>query len=578
MSWPYAYTLYIWPMLGSAVISVVLAVYGWKHRSAPGAAAFAVLMLCNALWAVFMGIEVAATTESAKVLWFEAEAMAAVTAMTALLISAIGYAYPGRLAARRIQWALAAFILVVLLGIPTNDLHHLYWTRIWFDGFVRFERGPLNPPLLVYMLLLPALASLLFLRLALRSRGIYRGQALLLFAGSMLPPLTSLLRAAAINPVAPLDPLILIMNVSGLFYLLAISRFGMLSVVPLARDSVIERMADGLLVLDPEDRVLDMNPAVCRALGLLPGKSVGRPIWQALAAYPQLTRLIQQQTDAESEITLDDPAPRCLRVNIATLTRAHGFKLGRRILFQDVTEQKQARELALEQQRALAALQEREHLARELHDSLGQVFAFMNIRGQTVRRLLARGDIATADGFVADMVTAAQEANTDIRESILGLRVSLSTQGLYPALSQYIKRYETSYGLRTELVWPDTLGDRAFEPAVEAQLLRILQEALTNARKHANAHQVRVVFSHQESGVCVSVQDDGQGFDPAKLPEGVGQGFGLRFMRERAAEVGASVTVHSEPGHGTEVLVQVPPKEEAKVGGEPTHADAARDS
>jgi signal transduction histidine kinase len=234
---------------------------------------------------------------------------------------------------------------------------------------------------------------------------------------------------------------------------------------------------------------------------------------------------------------------------------------------------------------ALAALQERGRLARELHDNLGQVFAFVNAQGQTVRRLLARGDISTADDYVARLVEVAREADTDIRESILGLRVSLGEQGLFPALAAYLERYERNYGIHTELSRPETLCDGAFEPAVEVQLLRILQEALANARKHAHARSVRVAFTVDDGRAQVSIRDDGQGLGPGQLSPGVGHGYGLRFMRERAEEVGGSLVVRSEPGQGAEVRATVPlrpmpPRPDTTTGSSPEseadHARAAR--
>jgi len=108
------------------------------------------------------------------------------------------------------------------------------------------------------------------------------------------------------------------------------------------------------------------------------------------------------------------------------------------LLLHDVTEQKQAEAQIVNQQRALAMLHERERLARELHDSLGQTFAFVNTQGQAIRRLLSRGDIATADEYVLRLVEVAREADMDIRESILGLRVAISGQGFFPVLSNIL--------------------------------------------------------------------------------------------------------------------------------------------
>jgi len=100
--------------------------------------------------------------------------------------------------------------------------------------------------------------------------------------------------------------------------------------------------------------------------------------------------------------------------------------------------------------------------------------------------------------------------------------------------------------------------DAVFEPLIEAQLLRILQEALTNIRKHAGANHVRIAFASENNCVRVTVQDDGLGFDPEARSDPFSEHVGLRVMRERAEEVGGSLQVDSTPGLGTCVMVKVP--------------------
>jgi signal transduction histidine kinase len=194
------------------------------------------------------------------------------------------------------------------------------------------------------------------------------------------------------------------------------------------------------------------------------------------------------------------------------------------------------------------------------------VFAFVNAQGQTVRRLLDRGDVPTAEAYVDRLIEVAREADVDIHESILGLRATLSEQGFFPAVAQYLARYEKNYGIHTELDKPETFDDRAFEPLVEVELLRIVQEALTNVRKHARARRVRIAFTSEDGWACVTVQDDGQGFDPGAPPAGLEERVGLRVMRERAEEVGGSLSLHSTPGQGTTVVVRVPLREDAEKG------------
>jgi signal transduction histidine kinase len=237
-----------------------------------------------------------------------------------------------------------------------------------------------------------------------------------------------------------------------------------------------------------------------------------------------------------------------------------GLQVGRLLRLRDVTEQKRTQAQILEQQRALSMLHEREQLARELHDNLGQVFAFVNLQGQTIHRLLSRGDLSTADEYVSRLLEVAREADVDIRESIIGLRATISENGLLPTLTQYLARYEKNYGIQTQLEGSELFIDGAFEPLVEVQLVRILQEALTNVCKHANARCVRIAFALEDGWARVSVHDDGRGFDPEASFAGMEEHVGLRVMRERAEEVGGSLSLQSASGHGTELIVRVPVK------------------
>jgi signal transduction histidine kinase len=94
------------------------------------------------------------------------------------------------------------------------------------------------------------------------------------------------------------------------------------------------------------------------------------------------------------------------------------------------------------------------------------------------------------------------------------------------------------------------------------QIFRIVQEALTNARKHSKAHNVQVKFESEDGRVLVVIQDDGHGFSPDNLEIVYGQHFGLQFMQERAGQLGGMLQVQSTPGKGTQVMLEVPTKEQ----------------
>lgn len=116
--------------------------------------------------------------------------------------------------------------------------------------------------------------------------------------------------------------------------------------------------------------------------------------------------------------------------------------------------------------------------------------------------------------------------------------------------------------LQTELIIADLLADVEFGPNVEAQLMRIVQEALTNVRKHARAQCVWITFEIGNGQAQVAIEDNGRGFDPALISPVDERHFGLRIMRERAEEVGGSIQVRSKPDQGTRVAVKVPLRQE----------------
>jgi len=342
----------------------------------------------------------------------------------------------------------------------------------------------------------------------------------------------------------------------------AIALFGyrILDPIPLARQTVIEQLQAGMLVLDLEGRVISMNPAVEIILNA-PAKQIeGKLARELLPVYPEKRLADSGETEIELSIG-EEPNLRYYTLRVWPLNDFRGLTVGLLLLLTDATEQKRTHAQILEQQRSLAMLRERERVARELHDNLGQVFEFVNVQGQTIHRLLGRGDVATADEYVGRLLDVAREADVDIRESIIGLRASRFEQGLLPALTQYLAKYEKNYGIQTQLEGSETFTDEMFEPLVEVQLLRILQEALTNVRKHANASCVRIAFASKDGWMCVSIHDDGRGFNPDASYAGMEEHIGLRVMRERAEDAGGDLSLNSTSGQGTELIVRVPVKE-----------------
>jgi len=197
--------------------------------------------------------------------------------------------------------------------------------------------------------------------------------------------------------------------------------------------------------------------------------------------------------------------------------------------------------------------EERQRIARELHDGLGPDLASLNLRLLTIRRLLEREDHPTA-GEIQEMAEQTQASIRDIRRLIQDLRpVALDELGLVPALREHLARCEQEHGLPLEFVARE--GER-LPASIETALFRIVQEAVNNVFRHAGARHVSVTLIREPHQVRLCIADDGQGFDPQRSRSS--KHVGLWSMRERVEQLGGRFEVRSTPGQGTTVTTVVP--------------------
>jgi signal transduction histidine kinase len=361
-------------------------------------------------------------------------------------------------------------------------------------------------------------------------------------------------------------------------YAIVVFGFRILDPLGAARLTVLRQMREGMIVFDNDWRVVSVNRAAEGVLGAPASQFRGRNWQRVLPDVRPPAAPAEEMPVGEvwlPALVANRDKARCYALNLSPLYDQRELRAGSLLLLLDITAQRRAQAQAQEQQRTLAVLSERERLARELHDDLAQVLAFVNAQGQATRLLLNQGDVQAADEHLARLIEVAQEADADLREAILGLRVPLPDAGFLPALRAYLRQYEKRFGISTELVTPAPIRDQAFDPLTEAQLLRIIQEALTNARKHAHARAVKVTISAHDGLARLVIMDDGSGFRPADEAANGCDHVGLRVMRERAEEVGGSLEVRSTVGRGTEVIVTAPARLSRAGGPEGGHGAVA---
>jgi signal transduction histidine kinase len=221
-----------------------------------------------------------------------------------------------------------------------------------------------------------------------------------------------------------------------------------------------------------------------------------------------------------------------------------------------------------EQIQELTVVQERERIARELHDNFAQTLGYFNTKIQAVRELLAAARTDAAMTQAEQLEKAARGLYSDVREAIDSLWSSASLEhGLERALVEYMSRFEHRTGIETELAQDGSLAFLQHGRRESAEVFRIVQEALTNVRKHAGATKAQVRFHRLDDHVELCVEDDGRGFVPGESLDG--ERFGLKAMRQRAESIQAHIDIDSSPGAGTRVKVLIPIAPAEAKGGEP---------
>jgi PAS domain S-box-containing protein len=555
VSLQYAFTPHVWPSIIAVLVMIALAAYSIKNRGVPGAIPFAIACLFGLLWSLALVLEFWEVDLEAKIFWRKFGVVWQLPSATAITFFLLEYARPKRWLNQRNLILLSIIPLLAILSILTNDMHRLFYVGFSFDGALVTKLGPIAQVFLAYVYFLSFLNLVILIWLFIRSPKNRWPVAIIVIGQIMLRILyfSDVTGNARYNfPYTAVGVALM-----SLVYAVVLFRFRLLGPMTLARQAVIEQIPIGMLVVDHQLKINSLNPFAERMLGVSGRHAKNKAITDVLDAYPQES--VDTEQDHQLDFKFVANGKVCdYQLDIIQLKDWRGNHVGQLLLLTDVTEERKSHAKILQQGRVLATLQERELLARELHDDLAQVLAFIDTQGQTIRRLLKRGDLEQADRYLERLVEAARGGEVDLRDSIHAMRQSLTEHGLIGTLEKHLESFVQVYGIRTELTRSEAFDHLVLDPMVEVQVLRILQEALTNIRKHADADQVSLKFDAKDHLVCVTVVDNGRGFDVSEGGIERDKHFGLQMMRERAAAIGGTIRLTSQREIGTEIKVCVP--------------------
>jgi signal transduction histidine kinase len=203
-----------------------------------------------------------------------------------------------------------------------------------------------------------------------------------------------------------------------------------------------------------------------------------------------------------------------------------------------------------------AIIEERRRIAREIHDGVAQSLSYLNIKTKVVSDSLSANNTVQALTEIGEIRQVVQDTYEDIRESIDQLSTEIRSRPIVQALGSYVQEFGNNNGIRIQFDVSRPLT--RLSPVAELQLLRIVQEALTNVRRHAMASEIAVKLENTSQTIEMSIKDNGRGFDLLGLDKSPPGYHGLNIIKERAEGLGGSVNIITAPGQGTEIQVSLP--------------------
>jgi PAS domain S-box-containing protein len=597
---------YTFPLLLAALTSSFLGYLIWRRRPGPGIIPFIIMMICVVEWCTTYLISLIATDFAAKAIFNDLAYIGITIIPPGWLIFALGYTGRERLITRRLLGLLCIEPIAVVILALSNPLHHLFWSEqqlITVQGTLWLQSTP-NTLFWIYAVIAYAFIVMgtgLLLQALLRTPNLYRGQLVTLLIGIFTPWLANFLTITRLNPFDPLDITPFAFSFLGVMLAISMTRYHIFDIAPVARERIFAEMRDAALVLDSRNRIVDINLAAIRLIGLKStNDAVGKMAIEILHDYRNFVEQFGLVEETDTEIVFStNNQPRYFQLTITPLRNRSGILTGRILMLHEVTELKSAADQITQQNEALlqanaelvVARKEAEEASRlkteflatmshELRTPLNAIIGFtdfmltglpgtLNAKQEDyLKRVVSNGERLLA--LINDILDIAkiEAARLELAD------VLLSPGELLKNIEGQLRGLAEQKGLRF-----DTFLDATMPPQLRGdpkRIEQILVNLISNAIRFTASGSVDVRIAPVDSAQwMLSITDTGVGIPPHALDyifdefrqvdgstrrEHGGTGLGLAIVRKLAILMGGSVRVQSEVGKGSTFVVQLPIK------------------
>ncbi|MGE5464213.1 MAG: histidine kinase N-terminal 7TM domain-containing protein [Syntrophothermus sp.] len=345
------YTPYILPLVLSTVVAALVALYVWERRATvSGGIALALLALACAEWSLGYALEIAGLDLHTKIIWGKSQYLGIVSVPLLWIIFAYSYSTQSNRMTRRIMGLLALIPWMTLILAFSTGSHGLIWQDVHIRKVGTFsaldvQHGPWFWIYWVYSNIL-ILAGTIFILISLqRTKGLLRRQNVILLIAVLAPWVGNIFYISGLSPIPYLDFTPFAFTISIVVFTWGIFKFKLVNLAPVARDLVIERMRDGMIVLDTQGKIVDINTAVQRTLGLSASQAIGQRAKDLFSAWPTLVERYENRLEAQDEVFFGEgDSAIWYELRMTPLVDSHERLLGRVVTIRDITEKKQTEE------------------------------------------------------------------------------------------------------------------------------------------------------------------------------------------------------------------------------------------
>lgn len=552
----------------SAALVLAATIFAFRHIEVRGARYFIFLTHSVEIWALFMGLEYGAVEPTWKIIFGKIEYLGIATIGATWLMFALNYSRRENLLTRRNISLLMIIPAITVIAVFTNEIHLLVWPRITPSSSLPganliYEHGPAFWLIFIFNYITLAIGTVIIILNALRSRDLYRWQMTGLIASAIIPWIGNFIYISKIAPPG-LDLTPLGFSLSALVITFSIFQFGLFDLVPIARDQLVENLADGMLALDIRNRIVDINPKARDLLKVAADRVIGRPI----SDFSNALELLKPFDDVESaqvEARIKHNVVSDVELRISPLVGENGKLAGRLFIIHDISERKQLDKMRNDLTHSMV---------HDLRNPLAIIMLSLDMLKTQLLPSIDKEQLITFE-------TAEQST-----QQILGLVNSILDINRLESKQMPLKRSKVSLqkigtdALKTQILiarkrrilLQENIATNILPVMLDEELMkRVLQNLLDNAVKFSQDGGVVRIAAHYatDGSVIVSVSDTGSGIEPGledKLfqkfftgsVKNGGSGLGLAFCRLVMEAHGGRIWVQETSETGTTISLSIP--------------------